>query len=91
MCLRTENLMAKPPSSAQVQVNFRMPADLKARIEAVAAEHSRSTTAEIVATLEAAYPAPVVSGLDLAGAIDRLPSDNREEIKRIIRAMLEKQ
>lgn len=50
--------MPRPPTSQQVQVNFRMPADLKARIEAFAEKNSRSTTAEIVDTLLRAYPAP---------------------------------
>ncbi|RQP04844.1 MAG: Arc family DNA-binding protein [Paracoccus sp. BP8] len=50
--------MARPPSSEQVQVNFRMPADLKARIEAAAEANNRTTTAELVATLEEKYPAP---------------------------------
>lgn len=50
--------MARPPASEQVQVNFRMPADLKARIEAAAEANSRTTTAELVATLEEKYPAP---------------------------------
>ncbi len=50
--------MPRPPTSQQVQVNFRMPADLKARIEVFAEKNSRSTTAEIVDTLSRAYPAP---------------------------------
>lgn len=50
--------MARPPASEQVQVNFRMPADLKARIEAAAEANNRTTTAELVATLEEKYPAP---------------------------------
>ncbi|UFM63643.1 Arc family DNA-binding protein [Paracoccus sp. MA] len=48
--------MARPPASEQVQVNFRMPADLKARIEAAAEANNRTTTAELVATLEEKYP-----------------------------------
>lgn len=48
--------MTKPPTSEQVQVNFRMPADLKARIEEAAQRNGRSTTAEIVATLDEHYP-----------------------------------
>lgn len=57
--------MAKIPVIEHVQVNFRMPADLKARIEAAAASNARSTTAEIVATLEEKYPAPPQAQLDL--------------------------
>lgn len=39
-----------------VQVNFRMPVDLKERIEAASRRNNRSVTSEIVASLEAAYP-----------------------------------
>lgn len=42
----------------QVQVNFRMPADLRDRIKAAAEANNRSTTAEIVDALEAKYPPP---------------------------------
>lgn len=55
--------MARPPVAEQVQVNFRMPADLKERIEEAAKANNRSTTAEIVATLEEKYPA--LSGPDV--------------------------
>ncbi|MDF3606330.1 Arc family DNA-binding protein [Paracoccus sp. DMF-8] len=58
--------MARPPASEQVQVNFRMPADLKARIEAAAEANSRTTTAELVATLEEKYPAPEIDELQVA-------------------------
>ena len=37
------------------QVNFRMPAELKSRLEEAAAQNKRSTTAEIVARLEASF------------------------------------
>lgn len=48
--------MAKPPVSEQVQVNFRMPADLRDRIKVAAQANNRSMNAEIVATLEREYP-----------------------------------
>lgn len=35
------------------QVNFRMPADLKSRLEDAAKQHGRSVTQEIIARLEA--------------------------------------
>lgn len=64
--------MRKPQTSEQVQVNFRMPADLKARIEAAAVLNGRSTTAEIVSTLEEKYPAPVQRGLvEIRAAADK--------------------
>jgi uncharacterized protein (DUF1778 family) len=50
--------MAKPPVVEQVQVNFRMPADLRDRIRAASQEAGRSMNAEIIFALEAAYPAP---------------------------------
>lgn len=51
--------MSKVPVADQVQVNFRMPADLRDRIKQAADRNNRSMNAEIVATLEEKYPAPV--------------------------------
>lgn len=45
-------------TTALVQVNFRMPAELKDKLEASAKEAGRSTTAEIVARLEDSLNAP---------------------------------
>ena len=42
-------------SRAEPQVNFRMPAALKARLEEAAGENKRSITAELVARLEATF------------------------------------
>lgn len=39
-----------------VQVNFRMPAALKARLEAASVENHRTLTAEIIARLESTLP-----------------------------------
>ncbi|MBC7131703.1 MAG: Arc family DNA-binding protein [Roseovarius sp.] len=50
--------MAKPPVSEQVQVNFRMPVDLRDRIKRKAEEHGQSMNAEIVEALEHMFPAP---------------------------------
>lgn len=47
--------MARTPAADQVQVNFRMPVELKEQVEAAAAANNRSTTAEIVARLEASF------------------------------------
>lgn len=38
-----------------LQVNFRVPADLKAKLEAAASNAKRSITAELVARLEASF------------------------------------
>lgn len=43
--------MSKVPSSEQVQVNFRMPADLRERIKEIADENHRSMNSEIVLAL----------------------------------------
>lgn len=42
-------------SRTDVQVNFRMPAELKARLEQAAKENHRSVTAELVARLENSF------------------------------------
>lgn len=47
--------MARPPATEQVQVNFRMPAELRDRIKAAAEKNSRSMNAEIVHALEKAF------------------------------------
>lgn len=44
--------MSKPPVSEQVQVNFRMPVDLRDRIKAAAEANNRSMNAEIVSRLD---------------------------------------
>lgn len=43
--------MTKP----DLQVNFRMPADLKAQLEEAARQNNRSTTAEVVARLQESF------------------------------------
>ena len=48
--------MAKPPVSEQVQVNFRMPVDLRNRIKYYAELNNRSMNAEIISALEEAIP-----------------------------------
>ena len=45
--------MTKP----ELQVNFRMPADLKAQLEEAARQNKRSTTAEVVARLQESFSA----------------------------------
>lgn len=51
------------------QVNFRIPADLKDKIEAAAADNGRSITGELVTRLEASFdaeaaPQPISVGFD---------------------------
>lgn len=71
--------MAKPPASEQIQVNFRMPVDLRERIKAAAEESGRSLNAEIVFALSERYPriiefdySELIPGL--LGALERLAS-----------------
>ena len=47
--------MAKPPVSEQVQVNFRMPVELRDEIKREAEGNSRSRNAEIIFALESYY------------------------------------
>lgn len=69
--------MAKTPVAEQVQVNFRMPVELRDRIKAAAEISNRSMNAEIVATLEKAYPA--LTGIEATvERINRLVSVARE-------------
>lgn len=58
------------PSHKDIQFKIRIPADLKARIDAAAQVNSRSTTAEIVALLEETYPGERIADL-IAMTIDR--------------------
>lgn len=44
---------------SRTQYKFMIPVDLKERIEAAAHDNRRSLSAEIIATLEDAFPAPV--------------------------------
>ena len=50
--------MAKPPVSEQVQVNFRMPVDLRDRIKAAAEAEGVSMNHLIIDALYRRYPAP---------------------------------
>lgn len=70
--------MAKPPVSQQVQVNFRMPADLRDRIKAAAEAVGQSMNHIIVAALEERYPG--ISGIDrsVERALDGITSLIRE-------------
>lgn len=60
--------MAKPPVSEQIQVNFRMPVDLRDRIKIAAEVNNRSMNAELIAALEEMYPA---SDFDLGTFIEK--------------------
>ncbi|WP_323009818.1 Arc family DNA-binding protein [Paracoccus sp. (in: a-proteobacteria)] len=93
--------MSKPSASEQVQVNFRMPADLKARIEERAKAKRRSTTAEIVATLEEKYPPPspyhllreeiysVIEAIQKSGPGSQEVSDSIEHLSAVLSSVPE--
>lgn len=57
--------MAKPPVSEQVQVNFRMPADLRDRIKDAAERDGVSMNHLLIEALQEKYPAPVAPPLDI--------------------------
>lgn len=68
-------------SSEIVQVNFRMPAQLKARLEEAATANHRTLTAEIIDRLEASFleRADQLFGRDWVG---RLVNDMADELDR---------
>lgn len=51
-------------TSDQIQINIRLPADLKERLEQAASDNKRSTTAEIAARLDASFDPPAGSSGD---------------------------
>jgi hypothetical protein len=57
-----------------IQVNFRMPAELKVKLEAAAKENNRSLTAEIVYRLEQTFHAPLKAD-EIIRAVKQLHAD----------------
>lgn len=68
--------MAKPPAAEQVQVNFRMPVDLRDRIRRATDISGRSVTAEIVNALERAFPKEMEGTIDRGAIVDLLRRAN---------------
>ncbi|MBO9441373.1 Arc family DNA-binding protein [Phaeobacter italicus] len=65
---------------------LRIPEDLKYRVERAARENHRSMTAEIVATLEEAYPAPAdPEEAELEEILKRYSPETRRKIIKLIR------
>lgn len=69
------------------QINLRIPADLKERIEAAAKSNNRSMTAEIVSSLSAWYPPQftLATREDIIQAVDFVKSRStilEEQIER---------
>ncbi|XEG74004.1 Arc family DNA-binding protein [Pseudomonas sp. abacavir_1] len=65
-------------SRTDPQVNFRIPAELKAKLESAAEQNKRSTTAELVARLDASF-------IGEAPSEDLLPASRAKEISAIAR------
>lgn len=80
--------MAKPPVSEQVQVNFRMPADLRDRIKMAADRDGVSMNHVIITTLEEKYPAPRTSDAFLGEIMRHLDGLHEEERRRKLEAMI---
>lgn len=53
--------MARVPVSEQVQVNFRLPLDLRDRVKAAAERNGQSMNAELTEALERAFPKPMTA------------------------------
>lgn len=70
--------MSRAPVTDQVQVNFRMPVDLRERIKLAAEENNRSMNAEIIATLEEAYPDPYDKDAAVLALIEQVAATQRE-------------
>lgn len=78
----------KYPSQLADRFQVRMPEGLRDRIREAADANSRSMNAEIVATLEKAYPAPKNEKLEgLLDIMERLSKQERQElIKKLSQA-----
>jgi hypothetical protein len=73
--------MAKTPSSEQVQVNFRMPEELRERIKLFAEKQGRSMNAAIVDSLTRSFPdvmEQTVTSMKYAGyKLSLMPEEER--------------
>tara|TARA_R110000850_G_C9830318_1_gene453287 strand:- start:345 stop:692 length:348 start_codon:yes stop_codon:yes gene_type:complete len=81
--------MAKPPAVEQVQVNFRMPSELRDKIKESAEKNNRSMNAEIVVALEMFLG--VTGGKSLRDYNDRATFDlsglpEEEQLRRIVQS-----
>lgn len=78
--------MAKTPVAEQVQVNFRMPVDLRDRIKAAADENSRSMNAEIILRLEQTFKDDHIEEMS-AAHLDGRPEEMRLLVANLISGM----
>jgi len=81
--------MAEPQSKKPDQFIVRLPDGMRDRIKAAAEDNNRSMNAEIVATLQEAYPTPTddpMSALDFFAFVTRLTKspDPAEQKKKLI-------
>ena len=63
---------SKYPSQLAERFQIRMPNGLRERIKLAAEKHNRSMNAEIIATLEEAYPPQSIDIQNLAGFLESL-------------------
>ena len=82
--------MAKPqyPSEKLDQYMVRLPDGMRDRIKAAADTNNRSMNAEIVATLEKAYPAPVMVPVNILALADYMnfieSAETEEELENFL-------
>jgi uncharacterized protein (DUF1778 family) len=69
--------VARPPTAEQVQVNFRMPADLRDRIKAKADATGRSMNSLIVEVLEQKFPKYRVPNREMCNTFLRMDSQSQ--------------
>lgn len=76
-------------SRSDPQVNFRIPAELKAQLEAAAEKNKRSITAELVARLEESFAADIHRIIRAAEPATKGPAPELEELQLNLEIVLE--
>jgi len=74
-------------SRADPQVNFRIPASLKADLEAAAEQNKRSVTAELIARLEASFAMVIPAAGSSIEAMNRQAADISNQISSLRRVL----
>lgn len=74
-------MMARTPTDEQVQVNFRMPADLRDRLKVAAGTNNRSMNAEIVARLDASFGMHVIDKMNELETRLKLVEEDIQELR----------
>jgi predicted DNA-binding protein len=76
-------------SRADPQVNFRIPAELKAQLDSAAAKNKRSITAELVARLEESFSSDTHRIIRSAEAATKGPVPELEDLQLNLEIVLE--